>query len=88
MNRNMATNAFAARLEAEAAVGDLGLVMEAGMAFETQLAAFATDEQVLRRGAVRVMAGDAATHGDGGMLIDKWAVLFDMALRAGLVDVV
>ena len=87
MNRNVATNAFAARLEAETAVGDLSLVMEAGMALQTQLTAFATDEQVLRRGPVRVVAGDAAAHRDRRMLVDKWAVLLDVALGAGFVDV-
>jgi hypothetical protein len=87
VNGNVAANALTTRLESEAAMGDLGLIMETGVTFQTQLPPFATNEQVCVRGSVRVMAGDAAAHRDGRMLVNERSVLFDVAVGASLVDV-
>ena len=83
MHADVASHAFTAGLESKLAVRDPGLIVEAGMAFQAELPAFATHQQHPVRGAVGVMTSDAAFHLQRRMLENKWSAFLDVAGRAG-----
>jgi hypothetical protein len=78
----MTANALAARLESQAAVGNLWLCVISGVALQAELASFPSHQEHSIRTPVRVVAGDAASDFQGRMLEDVRSALFDMALHA------
>ena len=83
MHRHMAANAFAARLESQAAVRYCALRVESGMALQAEMAGFAPHQEHVVGAAVGIVTGDAPLNFHRGMLVDKRPALLHVALHAG-----
>ena len=82
MYGDMAANAFAAGLEAQATMRHLRGV-KFRMAFQAKLATLAPHQQHPVVAPVRIVARRAAFHFHRGMLVDKRPALLHVALHAG-----
>ncbi len=78
----MATGTFAAGLKTQARVRHAGLTVESVVALQAKLAALAAHQQHAVSAAVRIVAGGAAFHLRGRMLVQIRPALLRMALDA------
>ena len=83
MNVDVTPRAFAAGLESKPAVRRLRQEMEARMALQAKLPAFATDKQHAIRRPVRAVTRHTAFHFRRRVFVNEGAAFLDVALNAG-----